>query len=111
MSRSPLDYYTAGRPEPVPRLSKLAITALVFSLVSAVLLCGPILPMIRRAFPLSMQALVLLAIPTIGLILSVTALLRILNALDELYGEGIAIAGMITNVVTWLIVIMFIAMP
>src|SRR5688572_9892892 len=99
MSRSPLDYFTAGRPEPIPRLSKLAIAALVFSLASAMLLCGPILPMIRRTVPPSFHALVLLAIPTIGLVLSVTALLRILNALDELYGEGIAIAGMITNVV------------
>ena len=112
MSRAPLDYYTAqpAHDHP-PRLSKLAISAFTVSLVSALLMCGPILPVIRQSVPIQFQVLVLISIPVITLTLSIVALLRILNALDELKGEGIAIAGMVTSIVTGLVVLMIVALP
>jgi hypothetical protein len=113
MSRAPLDYYTAHPPtrEFHPRISKLAISSFTFSLITGMLMCGPIPPMVERMFSNAVEPFALLSIPTAGLLLSVTALLRILNALDELKGEGIAIAGMITSIVTGLIVVMMVAAP
>jgi hypothetical protein len=111
MSRAPLDYYTiAPAHDAPPRLSRLAVAALTVSLVSGLLMCGPILPFIRRNLPDELQALVLMSIPIVTLTLNVIALLRILNALDELKGEGIAIAGMVTSIVTGLIVLMIVVL-
>ena len=112
MSRAPLDYYTiAPAHDAPPRLSKLAIGSLTVSLISGLALCGPVLPFIRRNVPPELQSLVLVSIPIFTLALSVLALLRILNALDELKGEGIAIAGMVTSIVTGLIVLMIVVLP
>ena len=105
-SRPQLDYFTSTLPVRTPRLSKLAITAITVSLVEATLLCGPVLPFIRRTFPPSLQALAILSVPVASLLLSVIALLRILFSLDKLRGEGLAITGIVTSIVMGLIVLM-----
>jgi len=76
------------------------------SLVEATLLCGPVLPFIRRTFQPSLQALAILSIPIASLLLSVIALLRILFSLDKLRGEGLAITGIVVSIVMGLIVLM-----
>jgi len=113
MSRAPLDYYTAAAParDEQPRLSKLAIVAFTTSIVFALLMCGPILPFIRQVIPAGLQWLALVSIPSATLLLSITALVRILRSLDDLRGEGIAIAGMVTSIVTGLIVVMIVSLP
>lgn len=112
MSRAPLDYYTAATPahDDQPRLSKLAIIAFTTSLITALLMCGPILPFIRNVIPNGLQWLALVSIPISTLMLSITAIVRILRSLDTLRGEGIAIAGMVTSIVTGLIVLMIVVM-
>lgn len=112
-SRAPLDYYTTAVPtqEKRPRLSKLAISAFTVSIVSALLMCGPILPFIRNVVPNGLQWLALVSIPALTLLLSITALVRILRSLDDLRGEGIAIAGMVTSMVTGLVVLMIVSLP
>jgi hypothetical protein len=112
MSRAPLDYYTAvpAHDDP-PRLSKLAIAAFTVSLVSGLMMCGPTLVLIGWYVPRAFHALALISVPVFTLALSLIALLRILNSLDELKGEGIAIAGMVTSIVTGLIVLMIIVLP
>lgn len=104
--RPQLEYYTAAPPQAVPRLSKLAITAITVALVEATLLCGPVLPFIRRTFPASLQTLAIFSIPVATLLLSVIALLRILFSLDRLRGEGLAITGIVVSIVIGLIVLM-----
>jgi len=74
-------------------------------------MCGPIPRLIEQVFPAALESVGLISIPVAELLLSIIALLRILNALDELKGEGFAIAGMLTSIVTGLIVVMSVVMP
>ncbi|CAN5645182.1 hypothetical protein BH09PLA1_BH09PLA1_17910 [soil metagenome] len=105
MPRPRLDYYAAAPQRPAPRLSKLAIIAITASLVEAMLLCGPVLPFIRRTFPASLQTLAIFSMPIGTLLISVIALLRIIFSLDTLRGEGLAITGIVASMVVGLIVL------
>ena len=80
-----------------PRLSKLAVAGLVFALFATLQLCGCQLFAMpfRIAFRYTPMWL-----PLAALVVNVVALARILRAMDELRGEGLAISGIVVSFLT-----------
>ena len=97
-NQSPLDYFS-HRPEKGPRISRLAIAVMVFSLLQGVLILGPIGAFIRDHVCDSLQTAAILAIPAGSVVASIVALLRIISSMDRLRGEGFAITGIVASIV------------
>ena len=98
---SPLAYASAPTPERSdgqPRLSKLAVFALVVSFFTLVQSCGcPLAWWVQRFVPPHLHRYVIVGVPVSSFLLSCVALGRILCAMDKLRGEGLAITGIIVS--------------
>src|SRR3954471_22211549 len=101
----PLDYYAPRPPNPPgtqrePRLSKLAVTALVLSLCQG---CScPV--MYRIGSTLNVPPILTATIlPAFTFLLSSIALFRILRRMELLRGEGLAISGVIVSFILCLL--------
>lgn len=101
---SPLNYYTPRPPEPPertgePRLSKLAVAAVVMALGQA---CA--CPMIYKlGYATKIPPIVIAtALPLFSFVISCLALFRILRRMEVLRGEGLAITGVIVSFILFL---------
>jgi hypothetical protein len=100
----PLDYYTPRPPAPPertsdPRLSKLAVAAVVLSLGQA---CScPIIYKLGYATRVP-PIVIATALPLFSFVVSCLALFRILRRMEVLRGEGLAITGVIVSFVLFL---------
>src|SRR4051812_27297 len=99
-----LNYYTPRPPEPPerigePRLSKLAVAAVVMALGQA---CS--CPMIYKLGYVTRVPPIVIAtaLPLFSFIVSCLALFRILRRMEILRGEGLAITGVIVSFILFL---------
>jgi hypothetical protein len=104
----PLDY---ARVDPTeerrePRLSRLAVSSIVLAFFSLVPMCGcpPLVWMFRSVHP-SYRWMVLIALPVASFVLSCVALVRIVRAMDQLRGEGLAITGIVVSFLICLMIV------